>query len=317
MRQSEPWAIRHLGYRFLQCPADLHAPRHTIEGTEYDAILIHTPVTDEQLIPLWKIDAWHTLPVIDLAGSLGIQADLDASRLGAGNAEAVQRLVEDFRDRRERINHDLLISDDLGEKLLGRLFVADRPLAAVYAPNESGLIRYNLTLDAPIATRHAEELRDGGFLDMGFVDRLHVCDRCGSSRFNVREECPDCHSSNLSEEPYLHHFKCAYQGPESDFRRGDALICPKCRKELSHFSVDYDKPGTIVKCACCGHATSEPEVGFICLDCGAHSVADAMRTRDMHSFTLTDRARAFLETGQNPVRPQPSEPCASPSCRST
>ena len=212
--RTEPWAVRHLGYRFLHCPDDLYAPRHTLEAVNYDAILFHTAVIDEQLAPLWNTRALHALPVIDLAGSLGIQADLDASKLASGNAQAVQRLVEDFRDRRERVHRNLLMSDDLGEKLLCRLFVANRPLAASYAPNQPGLIRYNLTLDAPIALSQAEELRNSGFLNMEFIDRLHVCDRCGSSRFNVREECPDCHSSNLSEEAYLHHFKCAHQGPE-------------------------------------------------------------------------------------------------------
>jgi CheY-like chemotaxis protein len=298
-RRHVPWAIRQLAYRFLHCPEDLGAARRTLEDVEYDAVLVHEAMTDGQLTPLWQGRSLHTLPIIDLAGSLGAQADLDASKLNAGDADAIKRLVEDFRERRERIHRDLLMSDELGEKLLAHLFVADRPLTAAYAPNEPGLIRYNVTLEAVAATREAELLRNSGFLSLEFVDRLHVCDRCGSSRFNVREECPDCCSSNLSEEAYLHHFKCAYQGLESDFRQGDALICPKCRKELSHFSVDYDKPGTMVKCADCGHTTSEPQVGFVCLDCGIHSLADAVRTRDMHSFALTERGRAFLETGRS------------------
>lgn len=296
--RHEPWAIRELGYRFLHCPEDLGTARRTIEAAEYDAILVHSPVTDAQLNPLWQVRSLQTLPIIDLTGSLGARADLDASKLNTADADAVRRVVQEFRDRRERLHHDLLMSDDLGEKLLGRIFVSDRPLTAAYAPNEPGLIRYNVTLETAVAIRQAELLRASGFLSLEFVDRLHVCDRCGSSRFNVREECPDCRSSNLSEEPYLHHFKCAYQGLESDFRSGDDLICPKCRKELSHFSVDYDKPGTMVKCASCGHTTSEPQVGFICLDCGIHSLADAVRTVDMHSFALTDRALAFLETGR-------------------
>jgi hypothetical protein len=240
----------------------------------------------------------HLLPVIDLNGSLGTRSDLDGSRIAASDADAVKRVVQDFHDRRERIHRDLLASDDLGEKLLGRVLVGGRPLSATYAPNDPSLIQYNVTLETGAVLREAELLRDAGFLDAEFMDRLHVCDRCASSRFNVREECPDCSSSDLSEQSYLHHFKCAYQGLESEFRRGDALICPKCRKELSHFSVDYDKPGTMMKCGKCGHGTSEPQVGFVCLDCGGHSLAETVRTRNVHSFDLTERARAFLETGR-------------------
>jgi hypothetical protein len=141
-------------------------------------------------------------------------------------------------------------------------------------------------------------LTEKRFLKPIFFDRVHSCGNCRSSLFNVREECPKCRSSNIAEESYLHHFRCAYQGPESDFRSKDDLVCPKCRSELRHFGHDYDRPGIMVKCNSCGHATSEPMVGFVCVSCGAHSDGDAIETRDIFSYELTEQAIGYLEGGK-------------------
>jgi hypothetical protein len=96
----------------------------------------------------------------------------------------------------------------------------------------------------------------------------------------------------------MHHFRCAYQGIESDFRRGDKLICPKCRQALSHFSVDYDKPGAVMLCGRCRHTSSEPTIGFVCLDCSAHVDSDAAAARDAFSYELTEEGTAFLQMGR-------------------
>lgn len=287
-----------LGYKLLRWPQDFVA-RLSVIDADYDAIAICERTNPRDLAPLWQRPSLHVLPVIDLAGSLGSRCDLDASKLAYGENDAVHRVIQAFRDRRQRLHRDLLLSEDMGEKLMGRMLVSNQALTATYDPSQPGLVRYNITLEDAAVIREADLLHESGFLRRDFLDRMPVCDRCASSRFNVREECPDCSSSNLTEESYLHHFKCAYQGVESDFRRGDALVCPKCRQELSHFSVDYDKPGIMVKCQACGHAASEPQAGFICLDCGAHFVADAMRSRDVFSYALTERAAAFLETGRS------------------
>ena len=75
--RHEPWAIQELGYRFLHCPEDLSNPRRALEAQRYDAVLVHSSVTDAQLNPLWQVRSLQTLPIIDLTGSLGTQADLN------------------------------------------------------------------------------------------------------------------------------------------------------------------------------------------------------------------------------------------------
>ena len=76
------------------------------------------------------------------------------------------------------------------------------------------------------------------------------------------------------------------------------MFARKCRMELSHFSVDYDKPGTMTQCQCCGHATSEPAVGFVCTECEARYDGDSVRTRDVYAYELSEIGLDFAKAGR-------------------
>jgi hypothetical protein len=149
----------------------------------------------------------------------------------------------------------------------------------------------------------ADALFADGLLARDFFERFHLCSGCNSPRLHVREECPHCHSSHLSERQYIHHFRCAFQGSEDKFRRGRKLICPKCERELCHFGYDYDRPGTMLSCENCGHASADPSVGFVCLDCGTHTNADIAASTDMFSYRLTDAGIAFALNGSAALGP--------------
>ena len=260
--------------------------------------MIKEPAQARDITALWATKALHVLPVIDLTGALGDSADLDGSKLSVAETDQVSVLINDFHNRRMRLHHDVLYSDDLGLKLLGRAYAAGKPLTPSYDPAQRGLVGYNLALESDLVESEAAKLCDMGYLERSFFDRFHQCGACGSSRLHVREECSECRSPDLREEAYLHHFSCAYQGPESDFRHGEDLVCPKCRKELAHFGVDYDKPGSMMKCGACGHGNTDPLVGFICLDCRAHASSDVPVTHDVYGYELTDRGVGYLETGR-------------------
>ena len=302
MRQ--PSAVEGLGYNFLIWPNDIdvrhlsaRAMQATLGDPRFDAILITQPVSVEALTSLWERKALYVLPIVDLTGTLGQKADFDGAELSTGNTERLGQLIRDFQDRRARLHRDLLFSDKLGEQLLGRMFVANRPLTVALDPHYRHLASYDVPLGRRLVTREAEALCEHGLLKRKFFERFHICPSCESYRLHVREECSHCRSSNLSEEQYLHHFRCAFQGPEADFRRGDELICPKCHHQLTHFGFDYDRPGTMVACGSCGHAASEPSVGFVCFDCGIHTDSDVAATRDVFSYQLTDQGVSFAENG--------------------
>lgn len=274
------------------------AIRASLAGGEFGAIVVEDRCSLSQLAQIWTVKALHRLPVIDMTGSLGRYADVDASRLAARETGAIPEVIRAFEVKRAQMHHDLIFTASQGEKLLGRIYVAGGSLKIFYDPASRLLAGFSATLDPAAAEQEAANLYESGFLQRTFFDRLNVCVHCGSSRCHVREECAKCRSPHLSEEAYLHHYRCAYQGPESDFRRGDELICPKCRRELTHFSVDYDKPGHVLRCAACGHATSEPSIGLLCLDCGAHTGGEAAKTRDVFSYEMTERGLAFVQTGR-------------------
>ena len=304
--QVEPSFFEGQGYQFLAWPDDIGKSRVSARSVQaslgdprFDAILIKQPASKEDLSIIWRRKALFALPVIDLTGTLGTAADLDGSKLSTQDIDQLDRLIHAFRDQRARLNRDLLLSDDLGEQLVGRVFVSGRPLVPAYDPSSRGLISYDTVLPGNTVALEADSLCEQGMLAREFFDRLHVCARCDSARMHVREECMKCHSANLVEEPYLHHFKCAFQGPESRFRRGDDLICPKCRRELSHFGFDYDRPGTMLVCQACSHAASEPAVGFVCLDCGARAASEGCPTRDVFAYRLTEQGAGFAQYGRS------------------
>jgi hypothetical protein len=125
-----------------------------------------------------------------------------------------------------------------------------------------------------------------------FFDRVHCCPSCHSSRLNVREECAGCRSGDIVEEPIIHHLRCGYQGPERDFRQPEGhLKCPKCTHALEHFSVDYDKPGSLFICNDCGNTTGDTAIGFVCLDCEGHHDAEKVKTRTYYRYALTETGR--------------------------
>jgi hypothetical protein len=300
----DPRAFEDLGYNFLTWPGDIgrrrlsaRAMQASLGDLRFDGILIQAPVTVEDLSSIWKEKALYLLPIIDLTGKLDRISDFDSSRLSTLESTQLDGVLRNFQDKRVHLHRDLQLSTNLADQLVGRMFVANKPLNPRYDPNSKWLVSYNVALDPAIVAREAESLCERGLLRREFYDRFHVCPRCDSLRLHVREECAQCHSSHLEEEQYLHHFRCAYQGPEERFRRGDRLICPKCCHELTHFGCDYDRPGSMVACQSCGHASSDPAVGFVCVDCGAHVDGDVAPIRDVFAYSLTDQGTGFAEHG--------------------
>ncbi|SFN87797.1 Response regulator receiver domain-containing protein [Cohaesibacter marisflavi] len=292
------------GFRCLRWPDDFaqdedrqRTLKLLADNTPFDAIIISQTIESRALLFLWQMRGLHLLPLIDTTGTLGAMADINAASLSAQADGSLTRIIDGFHTRRALVHRAILNSDILSDKLLTRLFIADRSLQPHYASQSRSGVAFNIPLDSETIFHEASKLQQSGFLHVRFFDRFHVCNNCGSAHFNIREECPSCHSSNLTESAYIHHFKCAHQAPEADFIQGDELICPKCRQRLLHFGSDYDKPGIVVSCQSCGHTTSEPDVGFVCLDCHSRFSGDAVETRDVYHYDLQEKARDYLRIG--------------------
>ena len=139
----------------------------------------------------------------------------------------------------------------------------------------------------PEMFRLMEDASNHEYLRPKFVDRLHLCSNCYSAFINFRETCPKCDSADLVTENLIHHFVCAYVGPEHDFPSGDYMVCPKCNRMLRHIGVDYDKPSVVYNCRNCSHIFQEPVMEAFCFSCHKRNPVESLVDKYIYSYELT------------------------------
>lgn len=225
------------------------------------------------------------------------RADITIDSTGAQAIDEAIQLLRPAVHRLRSLPHEILNCPDPRMTLLARLFVRDRALVPRCDIRARTTFAYDDQAAVPGAVVFAEQLVALGLLERTFFDKVTICPHCSSARMTVREYCSGCGSANVVEQPVIHHMKCAYQGPERDFRRGDDLVCPKCLQQLKNFNVDYDRPGSICVCLSCGHLSAEPNVGFICLDCLSRVGARDVDSKTIYAYELTEAGRACVASG--------------------
>lgn len=256
-----------------------------------DAIVIGDASAQSLLTSWVSKGAAAVVPIIDASGQSIAGVDLTIPIASPQSLALALRALQPVMDRVRSLPGSFFQSTDPGLWLLARLATRQRAAEPVRDVTSRSTIRFADEAVLPDLFPCAEHLSRSGHLDRHFFDRLDVCAACSSARLLIREECRSCRSSDVVEEPIIHHLRCAYEGPERDFRDGQYLTCPKCRNRLEHFSVDYDKPGTLTVCNTCGHTTGDAAIGYVCLDCASKADASLLRTRVVHSYTLTERGR--------------------------
>ncbi len=291
-----------LDFRYLIWPQDF-TPQHlaSLDLTAvnvFDAIVVQGRPSKADLAALWQVPGLHLLPVIDLTGHLGKISDLDASKLGLDRIGQVREVIRAFRARREKIQPDLQASSDLGEKLLGRLFVSNRSLGPRYDSSEKSLVSYNCLLPTQTVLDISEQLTVLGYVTPRFFDNFYVCEHCDSSLIHVRRECPSCRSPHLLEERLIVHETCGCRGPESQFWHGDRVTCPFCHVDLPFPKEGEAQPATVLVCATCGEVPDTPASGFVCISCGSQMQEDTVKNREIFSFVLSDRGKHLLAMGR-------------------
>lgn len=159
------------------------------------------------------------------------------------------------------------------------------------------LARFGLTATSELVGI-ADGLRAAGALRAVPEEVALPCPKCASVRVLFRDACGACGSPHVSPVTLVHHFKCAHQAPENAFIQSSGrYVCPKCRRELRHFGLDYDKPGEHLVCAECGIESPEARAHGRCLDCGETFPADACVAIKINSFELTGQGEQMLADG--------------------
>ncbi|MCM1531381.1 MAG: hypothetical protein NC048_03070 [Bacteroides sp.] len=134
---------------------------------------------------------------------------------------------------------------------------------------------------------HSQLLRLGYIRPTRFIDKAHVCPECRQSHLLFFECCPKCGSSDIREEPMLHHFRCANVSPESTYQWDGELRCPKCHHTLRHIGVDYDKPSSIFTCRQCDNTFMYPDMRVLCPTSRKTFVPDDLLPVDVMEYEFT------------------------------
>lgn len=256
-----------------------------------DAVILTEPDSDAAISAWMSAATAAVVPIIDATGLNGARADITIGTIsGLGLAEAME-MAKPLTARMRQLPEAYHRTRDPKQMLLARLAVRERLMQASRDASIKEVVSYRDETAIGGVLHQAEYLARIGLMERKFFDEVQCCPTCSSSRLLVREECSRCRSADITGESVIHHLRCGNQGPERDFRAGRELVCPKCRQHCEHFSVDYDKPGMLVICNSCSHATGEAEVGFRCMDCDTGFDGVKATSRTYHEYQLTDEGR--------------------------
>lgn len=317
-----PSSIRIFSVPFRLDPASIPSGAKQVDLREIPDAIVLTEPNAARLISNRVSPALAAIvPIIDATSDLrnnGVPPRLADACVGTPRRSALSDALKMLGEEIARVRSlpaAVLRSSDPKVQLLARLFVRNGKLRPRRDPNTRETIVYAEDTIIPATQNHAEALAGQGLLAREFFDKILCCPSCDSARIALRESCSACGSTNVSDEPIIHHLRCSYQGPERDFRSGSSLVCPKCRLHLEHFSIDYDRPGFLSICSECNHISSQTAVSFVCLDCDAKGKADRLITRVAFGYRMTEAGRASILTGTAFSEPLPMFGSAANSIR--
>ena len=278
-----------------QCSAD--------PATDVDAVLVLEGAATEGLMGLLAKHGKVLLPIGNFSTRRFPRADFSSLVLSAESLAEFAAVARPILRRLRDLPPPAAPADRPALEAMAMAWSRETELRADWCPTVPEAVAYPLLEGIPVSREVLEDMAAGDLLRRRPFDTLHLCGHCGSSRLNVREECVKCGSSNLYQTTLIHHYRCAYQGAAEDFEQADGeLVCPKCRRTLRHYGVDYDRPAEIHRCEDCGHVNDEPAVGFMCMDCGKRTEAERADKRIWYHYALTPKGVAALKAGALPAR---------------
>jgi len=178
------------------------------------------------------------------------------------------------------------------EKLLVYFFLRDNlELFPEFNPQSPKLYTYPvikcLSKDENNTEWLSELIRKNLLAFKTLVDRVRLCNKCGSAHLYFIDVCPNCKSIDIKKSRAVHCFSCGYVANESEFQTPQGLICPKCSSRLRHIGVDYDFTTTQFACNSCGFLFEEPLVLYRCMECGEQDLPEKLNTQEFYSIEMT------------------------------
>ncbi|WP_235297010.1 TackOD1 domain-containing metal-binding protein [Portibacter marinus] len=210
----------------------------------------------------------------------------------------------EIRERIKHIQNDVSIIQDYNDRMIVKSlqYAYTRETGLYPYRDRSSSIGYHFPFLSSVVSdkdlvhikSRLDKFTGKGSLSTVLEDRVNLCHTCQSSYLNFHEACSKCSSIDLDYENLVHHFRCAYIGPESDFKNGDHLICPKCDKQLKHIGIDYDKPAEVASCNSCAHSSQETQMKAKCVDCGEDNTLPQLQTIAINKYNLTSEGADWI-----------------------
>ena len=292
------------GMRFLLLGRTESAAPGADAKTQADAqpaaIILAQHIAQAELLSTLDDASDPAVPIADFFGNDPVRCDFVRDKMDEEGLAEMKRNFAPIWRRLEKLPFRARREDRDALTTLRIAYSRATSLKAEWAPDSPLTVRYPLVGTTAGTRRKLETLADMGLLRRHHFTRTHACGKCGSARLNAFEACPACESADLSEETLVHHYRCGSQDSESRYVKGNLLICPKCRRELRHFGIDYGKPGKVVYCRGCGTTNTEPAVLFACMDCAAITPSELVKPTDWYHYDLTEQGMCALRDGQLP-----------------
>ncbi len=116
---------------------------------------------------------------------------------------------------------------------------------------------------------------------------IELCPHCHEGRLIWQETCPKCGTIDIEEVNMIHHFRCANISSEESYIKDGKLVCPKCRLELKHIGVDYDRPASMYFCREHNMHFSTATIKALCTNCHHTSELSQLQRKRIYNREYT------------------------------
>lgn len=198
-----------------------------------------------------------------------VESERKAKRLALYGLNEVRRLV----DRLLKGNGDLRPQRDA--------------LAGDYVFEVEGL-------GASKASALLKELEASDVLEKYRLASVPTCPMCGHSNFYVSYVCPFCQDRDLERATMIEHYNCGHTDFESNFQKGEQLVCPKCSRQLKLIGTDYRKMERVYHCSRCKRYFGTPSIELACRTCERVVPIDETHMEPTFGYRLSEDIRDEL-----------------------
>jgi len=201
---------------------------------------------------------------------------------------------------KDKIERAELYKDRNTQALLSKFFSGEiSELEPVFDPKLG--YRYptveTIVGDISSAESFLNKLYGTGVLERKLYDKVIYCPKCESANVSIHYRCSYCKSFDIQRSALIEHVRCGYMDVEENFKKGNKLVCPKCREELRKLDVDYRKAGMWCTCKECGKSFDIPVAAHFCRDCHTNFMFEDAVIKDVYTYSLKEEVKEEASVG--------------------